>query len=564
MALTAALATASRALEVFGTAVQVSAQNIANSSTPGYIREQITLESTAPFQQGNVIVGSGVRTTAVKQVIDQFLEQRIHASSSDAEAARAREQIYTQLEAELRELGDTDLSSQLNSFVAAINEVVNQPEEGPLRTNVIEQGRLVAENISSLRQRLDDLRVAQTTKINNLVTEGNRLIDEVQGLNKQIASQESNGLLSSDAGGLRTQRYTALQRLSQIIPVSYNEQANGSVDVYSGGDYLLFAGSKQHLETQSFADRGVAVQTVRFTGSRTELTHVGGELRGVFEGRDQILGGFIDELDQLSGALIFEFNKLHSSGEGVEGFTSVVGTERLDDANAVLNAGTLPFTPQHGSFEIKVVNKLTGNTDIETIRIDLDGIGGDDTTLEDLRSNLDSIGNVSASLTSGRLRLDADPNFEIRFSNDTSGALAALGINTFFTGADSKSIGINETVTSNRNLFAAGLGGGPADNRNAVELAQILDRPVTSLNSVTISDAYDSAITGVAQGAASEQATARGLSTFRDSLLAQREQFSGVSLDEEAVKLIEFQQAFAASARVIRTVDDLFQLLIGL
>ena len=43
MALTAALATATRALEVFSTAVQVSAQNIANSSTPGYVREQITL-----------------------------------------------------------------------------------------------------------------------------------------------------------------------------------------------------------------------------------------------------------------------------------------------------------------------------------------------------------------------------------------------------------------------------------------------------------------------------------------------------------------------------------------
>ena len=123
---------------------------------------------------------------------------------------------------------------------------------------------------------------------------------------------------------------------------------------------------------------------------------------------------------------------------------------------------------------------------------------------------------------------------------------------------------MNEVVASNRDLFAAGQGGGPADNRNAIELAQILDRPVTSLSGDSISDTYDSAITGIAQGAASDQATAQGLQTFRDSLLAQREQFSGVSLDEEAVRLIEFQQAFAASARVIRTVDELFQLLIGL
>ena len=564
MALTAALATATRALEVFSTAVQVSAQNIANSSTPGYIREQITLESTSPFQQGNVIVGSGVRTTAVKQVVDQFLEQRIHTSSSDAAAAKAREDIYAQLELELRELGDSDLSSRLNSFVSAINEVVNQPEEGPLRTNVIEQGRLVAENISGLRQRIDRLREAQTTKINNLVTEANRLIDEIQGLNKQIATQESNGLLSSDAGALRTQRYTALQRLSQIVPVDYNEVPNGTIDLYSGGDFLLFAGSKQHLETQSAADRGVAVQTVRFASSRTDISLPGGELQGVISGRDEVLGGFADDLDEIASSLIFEFNRLHSSGQGIEGFTSVTGTERVDDPTTVLNAGNLVFSPQHGSFDVKVVNKLTGNAEVTTIRVDLDGIGGDDTTLEDLRASLDVVGNVSASLSSGRLRLDADSNFEIRFSNDTSGALASLGINTFFTGSDSKSIDVNKVVTSNRDLFAAGQGGGPADNRNAIQLAQILDRPVTSLSGNTISDAYDSAITGIAQGAASDQATAQGLLTFRDSLLAQREQFSGVSLDEEAVRLIEFQQAFAASARVIRTVDELFQLLIGL
>lgn len=562
MSLSAALATASRALQVFSSAVQVSSHNISNSSTEGYVREELKLQPTAPYVRGDLIVGSGVRSTAIKQVIDQFLEHRLHDASSDAEAARAREQIYTQLEVELRELGDSDLSTGLNDFVASINEVVNQPESAPLRANAVEEGRLLAEHISNLRQRLDGLRTSQTARVDSLVNEANGLIDEVQSLNRQISNLETNGLHSSDAGGLRTQRYDALNRLAQIIPVTYREQPNGVVDIYSGSEQVLYAGLKQRLETDSYQDRGILVQTVRFSESNTEIS--GGELQGVFEGRDQVLGGFIDELDSIAGGLIFEFNRLHSSGEGVDGHTALTGTESIDDPNSVLNAGGLAFTPQHGSFEVRVVNRLTGNKTIETIQVDLDGIGGDDTTFEDLRASLDAVGNVSASFANGRLNLQADANFEIRFGDDSSGVLAALGINTFFTGSDSRSIGINDTIASNQNLFAAGQGGGPGDNRNALLLAQVLDQPVTSLGGISLISAYESAITGVAQGAAAEQATAQGLVTFRQSLLSQREQFSGVSLDEEAVRLIEFQQAFAASARIIQTVDELFQTLVSL
>ncbi len=128
MALNAALATASRALELFSTGVQVSANNIANANSPGFIREELQIDAANPFQRGALIVGSGAQATSVKQIIDQYLEKRIHTAGSNASASQARQEIYSQLEAQLRELGDTDLSTRLSEFTAAINEVVNQPE----------------------------------------------------------------------------------------------------------------------------------------------------------------------------------------------------------------------------------------------------------------------------------------------------------------------------------------------------------------------------------------------------------------------------------------------------
>ena len=172
---------------------------------------------------------------------------------------------------------------------------------------------------------------------------------------------------------------------------------------------------------------------------------------------------------------------------------------------------------------------------------------------------------MSATITTdGRLKIDAGQDFEFGFANDTSGVLASLGINTFFTGSSSASIGLNEVIKNNRDLFAAGLGGGPSDNRNALELAQFLEHPIGSLGNITLTDFYDSAVGGVATKTAAEQSSSDGFAAFRESLQSQREQFSGVSLDEEAIRLIEMQQAYAASARVISTVDDLFQILIGL
>lgn len=565
MSLTAALATASRALEVFSTAVQVSSSNIANANTPGYIREELTLATEEPYKRGGLIVGTGVKATAVRQAIDQFLESRIHLTNSETHASSARESIYAQLEGQLRELGDQDLSSRFSSFLAAINDVANQPEQQPLRNSIISEGELLVADITSLRTRVDELRTGQTVRIENLVDEANNLIDEIADLNLKITKQESNGLLASEAGGLRTQRYDALNRLSEIIPTRFIEQPNGNVDVYSGSEYVLFSGHRQHIETATIEDRGVDVEVVQFTQTHSRISQAGGEIRGVIEGRDEILGGFIDDLDQIASSLISAVNRIHSSGEGLEGYSTITSTNQIDDANAVLSDVDLPGSINHGSFELKVTNKRTGITQVETIRIDLDGIGGNDTSLEDLRAAIDSAANVSATITTtGELKLDADPDFELRFADDTSGVLAALGINTFFTGSDSATIGINSLVKENQNLLATSQGAGPSDNRNVLQLATVLEQPLDQLGGRGIEEFYQNVVSGIAQGASAENAKATGLEQFRQSLLSQREQFSGVSLDEEAVRLIEFQQAYAASARVIRSVDELFDILVTL
>jgi flagellar hook-associated protein 1 FlgK len=201
---------------------------------------------------------------------------------------------------------------------------------------------------------------------------------------------------------------------------------------------------------------------------------------------------------------------------------------------------------------------------VSNVAVDLDGLGTD-TSLEDLRAALDALDHVTATITAtGELRLSAESGYELRFGNDTSGALAALGINTFFSGHDSQDISVQAHILQDARYLATGQGGGPADNRNAQALATFLDNAVDNLGGLTLEDFHTQLIGTLAQSAAAEEALAGGFEGFRDSLQTQREQRSGVSLDEEAILVMQLQRNYQAAARIVSTIDQLLNTLLNI
>ncbi len=565
MGLISSLSTASRSLEIYTAGIEVAGSNVANANTPGYVREELLLSPAAPFEKGGLLFGTGASADGVRQRIDNNLEAQIHQANADAGSATARQDGYNELQLVLSELSGQDLSTKLNEFTGAVNELVNQPELLANRQGVVQQGVSLSDAITSTREKIDRVRNGLTAEIGSLADEANTLIDRISFLNQRIIQTESAGLLKSHAGALRSDRLTALNRLSEIVPTRIVEEANGTVNVYSGSDYLIIEGTKQYLESYSVADRGVPINKFRFSNTQTDVPLNSGELTGKLEARDNILGGFVDQLDQYASAVIQQVNLIHSSGEGLRGYTELTGTYAVDDSTAALNDAGLDLTPTHGSFEVKLYNTTTGTTQTTRINVDLDGIGGNDTSLDDLQASLDAVTNLNASVdTFGRLKLTTDSGFEVKFSNDTSGALAALGINTFFTGDDSNSIQVQQDLIDDPQLLAVGQGGGAGDNRNAIELASFMEKEVDSLNGQSIDQFYGLVTAQIAESSSAEKALADGFTSFRDSLMGQRQQISGVSVDEEAIKIMQYQQGYSAAARVISTIDELFTALLNI
>lgn len=564
MGLYAALHMSGRSLQAFSTGITVAGQNIANVNTPGYIREDLILNTNSPYKVGQLVLGTGVQVDGIRQQVNLFLETRLHAAKGDFTAAKAQSEIYLQLESTINELGDNDLSTALTEFFASVHDLANEPNNVPLRQRVIQQGTKLSRDVVDLRVRVDDLRRAQSIKVDDLVKEANQLIDEVDRLNPQITRLEASGLLRSDAGALRTERYNALQRLAEIVPTQFREREDGGVDVFMGNDYLVLDGAKQHLETYTEPDREVGLSYVRTTTTRSILPTGSGELPGIIQGRDQILGGFIDDLNSLTTNLISEFNHLYALGEGSVGYTSIISEHGVDSAAVPLNLSGLPFSVRNGGFDLKVVNQATGEYTTTRIPIDLDGLNADDTTLASFSATLAGVANVSASVdAAGRLHLSASNGYELKFGDDTSGILAALGVNTFFTGTDSSTIGVRSELKADHRLFATGRGGGTADNRNVLALAEVLNKAATGLNGQSVSQFYDTVISKVGQGSSAEAALADGANAYVQSLQSQRDQYSGVSLDEEAIKIMEFQHSYQAAARLISTIDELLTVLLN-
>lgn len=563
MSLNGALAVAARSLETFSLGIQVAGHNISNASSPGYVRETLYTETLAPYSQGGVLIGGGVIATGVRQSIDSYLESRIYGANSDYSAANLRSTAFQQVQTALQELGDQDLSSSLNKLVAAVNATANQPDDPALRSAVIQQGQQFVTDVQKLRGRLDQIRSAFSDQMSSLVSEANSLLGTVNDLNVKITQLEANGLNRNDAGGLRVQRLNALNRLSEIIPIRVQEFPSGAVDVHTGSDYLLLAGHAQQLQAVlAPSSDGVAEVNVQLSATRATLSASSGELGGLIQARDTIATGFIDQLDQFVGAVVQQFNQIHSSGEGLVGLTDVTATNFVTSTTADLNAAGLPFAVKNGHFELKVRNTQTGEVTVTDVPIDLDGTGGD-MSLEDLRTALNNIDHVNASITNeGKLRITTDSGYEVRFAHDTSGVLAALGVNTFFTGSTSGNIGVNSRVVQDQRLFASGQGGGPADNSNILALAQFIDNPVSQLNGISIDRFYTQLVGNTAQSAAAEEALSTGYLSFRDSLKTQREQTSGVSLDDEAIRIMNLQHNYQAAARIVSTIDQLLNVLL--
>jgi flagellar hook-associated protein 1 FlgK len=119
----------------------------------------------------------------------------------------------------------------------------------------------------------------------------------------------------------------------------------------------------------------------------------------------------------------------------------------------------------------------------------------------------------------------------------------------------------SDVSTSARKIAASTLSTGN-DNQAAIQMGNLLHDPV--FTGGTITDQYQSIVFGIGTDVANAESSRREHDALAAQLLNRRQSMSGVSIDEESVQILQFQRAYEASARLIRTVDELLQVALGI
>jgi len=157
----------------------------------------------------------------------------------------------------------------------------------------------------------------------------------------------------------------------------------------------------------------------------------------------------------------------------------------------------------------------------------------------------DKLDALATSFTSGLNAFQAN-------GRDLNGA---AGEPMFATGSGPTDITV--TLSDPRGIAAASAGGGVRDNSN-----------LTALAALRKSGGYEGGITDMvstnAAALAARQNVSDAQSAIRDSAVAARDAGAGVNIDEEAVDLMRFQQAYQASSRVIQIARETLQSILDI
>jgi flagellar hook-associated protein 1 FlgK len=545
------------------TAMQVAGNNMANASTPGFSRQTVRFATTIPQAWGNnQWIGTGLQVQRISRTVDTALQGRLRSALSDERGASVDQRFLLAVESVRNELGDANLSNRLNAFFTSFSELANNPNDEALRSVVVQQASGLAGSIRDLRKDHIEVRTEIDRTLESAVRAADEMLTQIADLNIQIARNELGGSVGP-ANELRDRRDALINDVAKFLPISTLEQPNGMIDVVVDSQPLVQSGLSRGVKLTAEVVDGERISRLRIKNDGTLMAPDGGEIGALLRQRDATVQPAIDSLDTLARELVFQVNKVHSQSQGEIGITSVTGLNRITNATIPLNDTELPFDMRNGAFEIHVKSLATGLR--TTVVIALDPAT---TTLTQLRDAVNAAlppGTAAASITADNtLRLDTTAGYELSFAEDTTGVLAALGINSIFGGYDAGTIEINSQILNDPRLLAVARDHVPGSNGGALAIAALATQPIEALGGLSIRGFWTSSTTDL--GVRAEAANNRASSTelVRESLDAQIQAMSGVSIDEESINMLAYQRQFQAAARFITIIDETIQQLLAL
>ncbi len=291
--------------------VEVAGQNIANVNTDGYTRQRVEITPDAgpvtpaihSTWDGS---GLGVRSVEVARLRDAFLDRRANEETSLQSQLQTTADAYRSIEQIFNEPSDTGLSAVLNDFLAAWDDLANQPGDVGARTQLVESGRTLANDINRIGASLDSVRDNSQVELESLVAQVNADAAQVARLQDTIRSATAAGL---NANELLDQRDQLLAGLAAKTGGTTRYETDGTVSFFVGNVAIVRGSNAYELGL----DTSGATTQVVWALDGTDVS-VGGEAAGLLGVVNDVVPDLRAQLDAMSSTLLGEVNALHTSG----------------------------------------------------------------------------------------------------------------------------------------------------------------------------------------------------------------------------------------------------------
>lgn len=568
-----------------GAQLNTTGNNTANANTEGYSRQKVNSKALNVNTSSRYSTGNGVDIASINRTVNDYCVKLQRTASNASNYYDELQGSYSTLETYMGELSDNDLSSLLNNFWSAMSNLSGDVTDDALRQQVLTTAQALSTGFNAIDSDLITLQTDINSEVKQNVATINTLTTQIATLNGQIVDAEAGG---SSANTLRDTRDQLILQLSDIVDVNVQiDGLTGSLNVYNGNNPLVYRDQANELDIEIKWEDGLQYYMPAFVKNGVNIESEQGTLGAQMQMRDEIIPSYRAELDTLSANMIWQVNRITSQGTGLVGFSSLTGATEVEDPSVLLNKLDYGFVPSEGtykivdgSFEMTVHNTESGQEETFVIDVDLDGVGTDTILYdeEDPDASNSLINQMQIALEAAypgafTISLNEDNQVVIKgnselyslgFGRDSSGALAALGINTLFTGHDGGTIGVNEVVATNTDLLATGDSLNETGNETVQLLLELRNTTVMSGGKETMEGYYNS----ISVRLGNEANTTTLTFEYKADVLQQAKErvqtVSGVSLDEEATKLLAFQQAYQGASRYISVINECYQSILDM
>lgn len=614
------------ALNAAYTRLQTTSNNIANASTPGYSRQEAIVVSRESELGVGGFVGGGVEVATIERKYDQFLARELNASQSAYASDQVRSNSLARLDRLFTDNGN-GIGARYDSFNAGLADMVNQPFDEAARAVVLHRAHELADSISGNRNELERVGEDVRRQAQESAGRVNGLLQQLAVLNERIAGTAGSSQSPNDMLDQRDSLITEIGK-SIKTTAYINESGSVSLFAATGDALVISGKAAVLSVETDDRDPGrirLNLQTDdRQLPMNVEMLG-GGELAGIFEFHNEDLRDISGRLGQMAGALVEGYNRQQAAGVDREGQpgsplfqmgAALVGGGINNTGDAVFSidvadgealkptdyslamvAGNLHLTRLYDDKET-VLTGLPQTVDGLTINLDA-GTMADGDTFSIISGSVFASG-FSVVMQSPVQWANAMPVIPV-MNEGNKGSLSSadfaivdMGANTAepvmltFTGPNTFDVTGTGTGNPTGVAYASGdevsfngwtvsLAGAPeggdvlmvrptadpaADNRNARALLALSGDAIVDGRS--LNSAVSSLIGDVGARAQTANANQEQSELWTRSAQSARDSVSGVNLDEEAARLLQYQQVYQAAAKVISTAQTMFDSLLSI